>query len=89
MADFADAVHRWKGVVGANHLSVLIVEPNVPEKLMHDFENLLSLPQGFFANEKKPQQTVHSLIMRLSSFVVLMYVCGVISLLKILFLQYL
>jgi len=56
MADFADAVRRWKNVVGANKFFVLMVEPNHPDKLIHDFEDLLSLPQGFLAGEDgKPE----------------------------------
>jgi hypothetical protein len=56
MADFADAVRRWRDVVGSNRLSVLMVEPNLPAKLLHDFEEMLSLPQGFLGSEdEKPE----------------------------------
>ena len=43
---------RWASAAGAERVSVLIVDDSRPEKLLHDFEALLGLPEGTLRKEK-------------------------------------
>jgi len=51
-ARLADPVARWAQVVGAENVTVLVLDPRRPELLSRTFEHMLDLPEGLLADQR-------------------------------------
>lgn len=49
--DLSTLVDIWSGVVGAENVVIILIEPSRPDAIFGAFEELLELPQGFLVSD--------------------------------------